>query len=226
MLLGPPPAPAELERLPRWSLRGRTLHRVYRADRATAWWFASLPDPDADPDAHGRFDLPAPDGACYLGLTAVAAVLETFQQFTGLLPDIELQARRRAQVRTPSTAPIGADLAAARARGCGVTAALWAGGDRALTQSWAQQLRRAGWRALHHGIAHDPTGRLRAVTLFDSAGAHPPYDDDGWTAEVHTLHDDEDLHRQLRGFGITVARSDPQLSVVALDESQLRDPDR
>jgi hypothetical protein len=225
MPLGQPPSPATLEHLPRWQVRDRTLHRIYRADRVTAWWFASLPGPAVDPDAHGRFDLPAPDGACYLGLTAVAAVLETFQHFTGLLPDVELRARRRAQVRTPRSAPAAADLAAAPARAGGVTAALWAGGDRALTQLWAQQLRRAGWRALHHGIAHDPAGRLRAVTLFDSAGEHQPYDDDdGWQVDVHTLHDDEVLHRGLRRFGITVSPSDPQLAVIPLDQTDLLDP--
>ena len=224
MPLGPPPAPAALEGLPRWPLRNRTLHRIYRAERAAPWWFASLPVPAADPDLHGRFDLPAPDGACYLGLTAVAAVLETFQQLTGLLPDSELRARRRAQVRTPPTVSAAADLATSAARGSGVTAALWAGEDRRMTQRWAHQLRRAGWRALHHGIAHDPAGRLRAVTLFDSAGAHPPYDDDRWEVVVHTLHDDDVLHRELRRYGITVARSDPQLTVVPLNDAHLLDP--
>lgn len=221
MALAPPPAPPVLRRLPRWAVRGRTLHRVFRADRSDPWWFASLPPADADPDAHGRFDLPAPEGACYFGLSAVAAVLETFQQFSGLLPDVELRARRRAEVVAPASAPAAADLAASAARGLGVTAALWAGSDRALTQEWARQLRRAGWAALHHGIAHDPAGRQRAVTLFDSSGAHLPYDDDGWRPTVHTLHNDEVLRLGLMKFGITVADSNPQLAVVSLEETGL-----
>lgn len=224
MPLGPPPRLAELELLPRWPVRGRTLHRIFRADRVTPWWFASVPSRASDPDQHGRFDLPSPDGACYLGLTAVAAVLETLPQFTGLLPEVELRARRRAQVRTPPTAPVAANLAVPAAHAAGATAALWAGADRRLTQTWAQQLRRAGWRALHHGISHDPSGRLRAVTLFDTAGAHLPYDEDGWQVVVHTLHDDELLHQGLRRFGITVAPSDPQLTVIPLGDAGLLGP--
>lgn len=204
------------------SLRGRTLHRVFAARRSSPWWFAALPHPATDPEAHGRFDLPAPLGSCYLALTPVAAVLETFVHFAGRLPDNELRARRRAEVVAPDSAPPAANLAAPSSRGAGVTAALWAGGDRALTQSWALALHRAGWRALHSGVAHDPAGRLRAVTLFDAAGEHPPYDSPSeWPVQLRTLHDDEVLHRQLRRYGIEVAPSDVQLPVVTLEDSGL-----
>lgn len=48
------------------------------------WWFASV-DPD-DGAACGRFDLPSPDGACYLATSKAAAVLEAFSEFSrGLL---------------------------------------------------------------------------------------------------------------------------------------------
>jgi hypothetical protein len=204
------------------SLRGRTLHRVFTAARSTPWWFASLPQPVTDPEAHGRFDLPVPLGSCYLALTPVAAVLETLVHFTGRLPDVELRSRRRAEVLAPDSAPVAANLAAPSSRGAGVTAALWAGGDRRLTQSWALALHRAGWRALHSGISHDPAGRLRAVTLFDAAGEHAPYDSPSeWPAQLRTLHDDEVLHRQLARYGIEVARSDVQLPVVPLENSGL-----
>lgn len=222
MPLGPPPAPAELTRLPRVSLRGRTLHRVFAAQRSTPWWFASLPQQVVDPESHGRFDLPAPLGSCYLALAPVAAVLETFVHFTGRLPDVELRARRRAEVVAPDSAPPAANVAAPSSRAVGVTAALWAGGDRALTQAWALALHRAGWRSVHGGVSHDPAGRLRAVTLFDAEGDHPPYDSASeWPVQVRTLHDDEVLHRQLRRYGIEVARSDVQLPVVPLEESGL-----
>lgn len=91
-------------------------------------WFSSVA---GDPEADGRFDLPAPDGACYLATTALGAVLEAFQEFgQGVLPLAELRARRRAVVRAPSSAPPAAQLVSARARGLGVTQALWAGGSR------------------------------------------------------------------------------------------------
>jgi hypothetical protein len=208
-----PPDPAALTGLPRFRLRDRVLHRVFRASRPAPWWFSS---------ADGRFDLPRPLGSCYLGRTPVAAVLEAFQHFSGLLPDIELRLRRRAEVAAPPTAPIAANLAAPGARGLGVTAAIWADNDRALTQSWAYALHRAGWRALHHGIQHDPEGRLRAVTLFDAEGEHAPYeDDDGWAVQIRTLHDDDRLMMALHRYGVAVMRSDVYLPVVPLEDSGL-----
>ena len=220
-LADPPPPPRDLARLPRRDLGARTLHRVFSARRDSPWWFACLSEGD-DPDRHGRFDLPAPAGACSLARTPVGAVLEALQGFDGALPDVELRARRRAEVVVPDGAFAAADLTDRRARGLGVTAGLWAGGPRRLTQAWAAALHRTGWRAVHHGIGHDPAGRQRAVTLFDDAGEHPPYDDaDGWRTRVHRLHDDAPLREALKTFGIDVLRSDPQLPVVPLDDTGL-----
>lgn len=213
MPLPQPPEPAGLTGLPRFRLRERVLHRVFRASRPSPWWFSSH---------DGRFDLPVPLGACYLGRTPVAAVLEAFQHFSGLLPDVELRLRRCAEVVAPRNAPVAANLAAPSARGFGVTAAIWADNNRSLTQSWAYALYRAGWRALHHGIQHDPEGRLRAVTLFDAAGEHAPYDDEkAWATQTRTLHDDARLVVALQRYGVTVMRSDVHLPVVPLDESGL-----
>ena len=218
-LLSPPPVP-HLTRLPRHPLAGARLHRVYRRGRSSPWWFASAP---ADPAAGGRFDLPAPLGACYLASSVAASVLEALQGFgRGLLPDVELRSRVRAEVVAPASAPAAAQLTSARARGLGVTAALWAGLDRALTQCWALQLHRAGWRALWTGIQHDPTGALRAVTLFDLAGEHPPYGADAdWTHSEHALHGDPVVSSALRRYGITITGSNPRLPLVPLSESGL-----
>ncbi|MDX6230926.1 MAG: hypothetical protein QOI76_4316 [Frankiales bacterium] len=224
MPLGQPPSPGELAQLPRVAVRGLRLHRVFSASRASPWWFASLPPGGMDPDPHGRFDLPEPAGACYLALTPLAAVLEAFQHFSGRLPEVELRKRRLVTVVAPPRTPAAANLTAQASRGLGVTAALWAGGDRALTQAWAAALHRAGWRALHHGISHDPAGRLRAVTLLDQAGQHLPFDDPQWLGQVATLHDDAKLHRALARFGITVSRSDVMLPIVTLDDSGLLHP--
>lgn len=221
MPLGPPPAPARLRDFPGWPAAGRRLHRIFRRERSGPWWFASL-DPEAPAQRQGRFDLPAPDGTCYLGCSAVAAVLEAFQEHDGLLPDVELRHRLRAEVVAPPSAPDLADLAAPRARGWGVTAAVWSGGDRPVTQAWAEALRRAGWLGTHQGVQHDPAGRQRAVALFDRAGQHPPYDDpEGWTVEVFELADDGALSAELAAYGIEVIRSDPQLPVVDLDDTDL-----
>lgn len=217
-----PPAVAVLAGLPTKPTTGLTLHRIHSRHRILPWFFAGIPR-DADPRAHGRFDLPEPDGACYSSTSALGAALETFQHLVGgLLPEEELRTRARAQVLVPTHSPVAANLTAARARAAGVHAALWADNDRAKTQAWADQLRRAGHRALFHGIQHDPTGRLRALTLFDKAGAHAPYDDtSGWLATRHALHTDSALRTGLGQYGITVTRSDPSLPVVGLADSGL-----
>ncbi len=202
MPLSEPPAPVELARLPARPLAGRELHRVFRTSRRSPWWFSSLGD---DPEAAGRFDLPAPDGACYLATTVLGAVLEALQDFGhGVLPVAELRARRRAVARAPTSAPPAAQLVSARARGLGVTQALWAGAPRALTQLWARALRRAGWRTLWTGTQHDPTGQSRTVTLFDEAGEHLPYGDSGWGYQVKLLADDHEVLNGLARYGIVV----------------------
>jgi hypothetical protein len=169
----------------------------------------------------GRFDLPAPDGTCYLACSAVGAVLEVFQEHDGLLPEIELRQRLRAEVRVPQGAPSAADLAARASRGAGLTAALWAGGDRSISQQWAVALRRAGWLALHHGIANDPSGRQRAVSLFDQSGEHPPYDDHRWMHHSREIVGDTALMAALATYGIDVVSSNPELPVVDLEDAGL-----
>lgn len=201
MPLAEPPEPAELADLPRERLAGRILHRVYRAKRPSPWWFSAVGD---DPDTAGRFDLAAPDGACDLATTPIGAVLEAFGDFgRGVLPAAELVARRRAEVTAPPGAPWAARLTSARARGVGVTQALWAGSPRALTQRWARALRRAGWLAIWTGTGQDPTGRSRNVTLFDEAGEHPPYGGD-WPWRSAPLAGDPEVVAGLARYGIRV----------------------
>lgn len=83
--------------------------------------------------------------------------------------------------------------------------------------TWATSLLRAGWRAAYHGISHDPEGRLRAVTLFDQAGAHLPYDDPAWSSTTESL-DDSEVDTALARYGIRVTRSDPELPFATLPD--------
>jgi hypothetical protein len=208
MPLGEPPeAGGSLADWPHVPLADRLLHRVWRhhdgsgAERSL-WWFAAVTE---DPQDGGRFDLPAPMGTCYTATSPAAAVLEALQGRLRNLPRRELAARRRAEVVAGADAPAGADTTARDLVGrFGVTAELWAGRDRALTQRWAAALRRDGWWALHTGIAHDPSGTLRGVALFDRQGGHPPSYGRDWEVAVATLHDDEALHAELETFGVTV----------------------
>lgn len=202
-LAEPPDRAGSLADVPAEPVSGRRLHRVWRLDGSgDPWWYASVPDDDDDPG--GRWDLPAPMGTCYTATSAVGAVLEALQAHLVNLPRAELRTRRRAQIDAPPDAPDAADVTDRQLAGRGVTASLWAGVDRALTQRWAAAFRRDGWWALHGGIQHDPSARLRAVALFDTAGAHPPTTGSGWAYTTATLHDDGDLAGELDRFGVTV----------------------
>lgn len=215
MGLPAPPGRAALQAMPACDIVGVVVHRVYRHDAVRSPWFFS-----SAPGRAGRFDLPHPLGSCYVGTSRVAAVLEAFQGFSGLLPVAELRGRRRVQAQVPIGAPRAADLASRASRGAGVTAALWAGGDRALTQGWARALYGAGWEALHHGIQHDPSGSERALTFFGPAGEHLPFGLPEWVGTSHTLHDDVALATELARYGVRVT-ADPEPWVVPLDETGL-----
>lgn len=209
-----------LSGLPRVRLAGGTLWRVFQRHRDNPWFFAAVDE--LRPHLSGRFALPAPYGACSLATSKTAAILEAFQEYSdGVIPLSALRRRMVARISAPASAPAAVQLTAARARGVGVTAALWAGGDRVCTQQWALTLHRAGWRALYGGVAQDPAGRLRAVTLFDRSGQHVPYDDEAWQAAVEPA-DTPDVRAALGGYGIRVTRSDPDLPFIELDASGLK----
>lgn len=221
MPLADPPSPAELTDLAAVPVAGQDLARVYKAGRDSPWWFASRPAQTAgmDPADYGRFDLEGPNGSCYLGTSVAAATLEALQEHSrGILPVSELAARRLAVMTGPPSAPAAADLTRPELAAKNITAALWAGEDRARTQRWADALFRAGWRALHHGIQHDPGGQLRAVTLFDTSGEHPPWDDPAWTWETRELTEDPEVAAALAMFGFTVVDDTVDLPVVALGD--------
>jgi hypothetical protein len=207
-LAEPPTAGGALAGLAPQSLRGRRLFRVWRwsapggSRRDSPWWFASAP---SDPHEGGRFDLPPPMGSCYTATRPVAAVVEALQARLTNLPRDELDIRRLAEIAAPHDSWPAAKLTSRAAAGrFGITAALWAGADRALSQRWAAALRRDGWWALYAGVQHDPSGQLRSVVLFDRGGAHPPSWGAQWPVAVRTLHDDPALHAALARFGIAV----------------------
>ena len=219
MPLGSPPPASRLRQLSGRRLAGKVLYRVVRSGRLSPWWFASRPA--TAPGRGGRFDLVSPEGTCYLATIPAGAALEAFQDFgRGVLPESELRARRLARLSVPDGAPDAADLVEPKSRGAGVTEALRAGQDRALTQSWADALRRAGWQALWYGLQHDPSGQLRGVALFDFEGEHAPYGDDAWTHTILRLDDDLAVLTALEEYGIEVI-ADPEPEVVALDDSGL-----
>jgi len=207
-LPSPPDRAGSLAALPRQKLRARHLYRVWRAElpdgsrREDPWWFASA---ETEAALGGRFDLPSPMGTCYLATRPEAAVLEALQMRLTLLPAPELRARRLATCTAPDDAPDAAMLTARRLAGeWGITAELWAGRDRALTRRWAQAIRRDGWWALYAGVSHDPSGRLRAVALFDHQGAHPPSHGGDWSWTSERPDRRADLIEALKRYGVRV----------------------
>lgn len=209
MALGEPPvAGGSLADVPRERVAGRVLYRVWRPTAAGGvvrphpWWFASAP---ADSVAGGRFDLADPMGTCYFATQPVGAVLEALAGHLRSLPVAELRARRLARAVAPDVMAAAARLTSKVIAGRhGVTAALWAGTDRALTRRWAAAFRRDGWWALYAGLQHDPSGRLRGFALFDHAGAHPPTTGGAWTFDSAGLHDDPGLRDSLARYGVEV----------------------
>lgn len=204
----PPAGAGSLERLPSHPLRRRTLYRVWRnqlpggRQRTSPWWFACLPDA---PGTGGRFDLASPMGTCYLGTRPEAAVLEALQMHLTNLPVEELEIRRIARVTAPDDAPRAAMLTAESVAGeFGITAAIWAGHDRWLTQRWAAAIRRDGWWAIYAGVAHDPRGQLRAVALFDRAGPNAPSHGGSWRWRARRIDDDATLKAALKRYGVHV----------------------
>lgn len=212
MSLGSPPPRGVLRKLPARRLAGMTLHRVHATSR-NMWWFSSS-DPTR-PRGGGRFDLRRPNGSCYLATAVATAVLEALQDFSGgLVPASALRARSISDVTVPSGAPSAANLTARVSAGAGVGVALWADGDRALTQQWAEELHGAGWQALYHGASHEPTGRGRSVTLFDKTGTHVAWGDRWDAPGVEPLLSSATIE-VLAAHGISVSDLRPHLDLRA-----------
>ncbi|MHB8288165.1 MAG: RES domain-containing protein [Acidimicrobiales bacterium] len=232
--LPPPPAADELRRLPRITLGGNEVYRIYRPyapndvnqeHERSPWWFASVPRgiPDNERKAYGRFDLIHPHGTCYFGRTLIGSALEVFTNLKNKAIVIDdITARKAIRVVWPSNGPLAANLTAPAAHGVGVTATFFAGGQQANTQLWGEALFDADWRAVHYAASHDNTLKSRSVALFDAHDEHLPRSAGGpWDYEVVELVDNRDLCQALGEFGINVEPKPTTLPVVSLEESGL-----
>lgn len=220
MPLGEPSGRHLLWRLPTVRLAGRTLWRCHRSHspdgtKRPMWWFATSPPGPTG----GRFDLPSPNGSCYAATSLAAAVVEAFQEQWGtgsVIPTSALAGRVVASAAVPNGTVAAADLSHRRALAVGITGGLWSDRDRSLTKRWATELHGAGHQAIHHGVQHDPGGRLRAVTLFDIAGAHRPWGLQ-WPEPASTPCLDDKVTAVLATRGARLARHRPTLPVIEAD---------
>jgi len=187
----------------------QTLYRIFRnrdpetGDPKGPFWFASV----STVDSGSRYDLEAPAGSCYFALSPLAAWLEVFRT-TRIVNPQDLR-HRRLSTSSPSHAIDCADLTHPQARGFGVTGEIHTTDDYELPRAWAGALHATGFHALRGKIRHDPQLKLGSVTVFDKAGAHPPFhrtpNAAPWTATETRLETDSSLLNELRDYGIKVA---------------------
>ena len=142
------------------------LHRL--SDWPGTWWFA---DASPEHDTGGRFNLPAPEGTCYLAETLEGALLEKLVR----TPKRIVPAQRLLELFHTTVevrqAPRLADLVQPLT-GLGLNAEIHVTLDYRRTRQWAVAIRRAGWRGLRYLLRGDNALRQRGVALFGHAGLH------------------------------------------------------
>jgi hypothetical protein len=140
---------------------------LYRAHARGPWWFCSQGD--------CRFDLPAPDGTCYLATDAGAAVREKVGPAlaaTGLVPASVLAGVLVSRLSVPEPMQLANPATPTAANRFGMTREI----DTApypLAQEWARAWRRAGFHGVRYGTRFTPAARPTGVALFGPAGERP-----------------------------------------------------
>lgn len=119
----------------------------------------------------GRFDLPPPDGTCYVASDDLGALLEVLGP--SLLPGSGapaslLEGRHLRALRTPRLHRV-ADTLAEKAVAW-VTAELSTITPYRLPQAWARAFRRSGFEGIRYAARHRTARRPFAVALFGPAG--------------------------------------------------------
>jgi len=126
------------------------------------WWFGS--------SMQGRFDLPEPEGTCYLATDEISALLEVIG------PDLEsgaisldlLKARSLRKLRLPGKLNL-ADLTSREAVRFGITAEIGTLVPYERPQAWAAALHAADSPGLAYWPRHDPARKI-ALALFGPHG--------------------------------------------------------
>lgn len=179
--LGKPRPVAELVAwYPRWQkIEPKTWFRAHsnahheQSDRG-CWWFASCAPDDT---GGGRFDLPAPDGTCYLADDVEAAVRERLGPAWGshpFLPQGALAGTTVSGIELAKylTASTVADTNNPDAAGF-TTRELSSGARYSLTRRHAAAFAAAGFTAIRYEPRFTP-GAVQAIALFGEAGRPDP----------------------------------------------------
>lgn len=162
--LGPPPTSDQLRDFPSYALSETLpLVRIHLA-RRHPWYFSS--------HLTGRFDLPAPNGTCYLAESPLGAYVEVFQRWIVdriPIPRSEVDVRHASTLFVPRDITL-ADCTHSRALEFGVTGAIHAATNRTLTQAWAAALNAAGFEGIRYLVSTAPTMQLVGFALFHTSG--------------------------------------------------------
>lgn len=157
----PPDDPAELADHVRHRLRaGEQVWRCHRAHNG-AWYFCS--------DGGCRFDLPGPQGTCYVAPRRLTAVLEVIEPVGKLVHIDELRIRKIAHLDLVEDYDL-ADTAHATAWSYGITRELGADANYTTPKRWARQFHAAGFQGLRYWARHDLSSHGLSYALFGTAG--------------------------------------------------------
>lgn len=167
------PGDRSLAGFPRWRLTTtRQLARVHSVSHGV-WWFGS--------SGASRFDLPAPEGTCYLAFddtTAIREVAGPRLTASGVLSRAFVDQRVMSRVHVPQRQQL-ADACHVTAAAYGVTRELAVMTPFAVPQQWAAALRSRGVDGLRYQSRFTTGSRATTAALFGSAGARSwPGDDD------------------------------------------------
>ncbi len=167
--LGSPPAdPSDLRDFPSRALTPSTpLFRVV-SEGLGPWWFGS--------SMLGRFDLPEPEGTCYLASDEISALLEVVggDRLRGVVPAELLEIKRIRELRAPRELTLS-DLTSRRAVRFGITAEIGTIVPYDCPQAWAARLRESGSLGLVYWLRHDPSGSY-GFALFGDHGEEQRWD--------------------------------------------------
>lgn len=148
----------------------------------------------------GRFDLPTPQGTCYLAETLTGAFVEVFQRWIAQripIPRSEVEDRQASRLFVPQPVEL-ADCTHPRALEFGATGELHGTPDRRLTQAWAAAFRAAGFAGVRYFVSTAPTMNLAGIALFHVAG------EADWPVADQQPIDAVLLHEIEREFGVLV----------------------
>ena len=154
--------PDDLAGFPTRPLSPKTpLFRVVRKGR-NPWWFGS--------GMTGRFDLPEPDGTCYLAGDPLSALLELIgpEIESGAVSSELLRDRRLRELRVPEETELS-DLTSRKASQFGITSEIGSLVPYDVPQSWAARLRALGSGGVVYWLRHDPS-RSEGYALFGPHG--------------------------------------------------------